>query len=59
MGTTGFSSNHWNVGDTLYNDATYRTKSVLSNSDNHLVAILGTREKMILGIHYINKGLAQ
>ena len=40
MGSTGFGSNYWNPGDTLYNDAVMRTNYVLNNFNSKLVAIL-------------------
>jgi hypothetical protein len=40
MGSTGFGSNYWNPGDTLYNDAVMRTNYVLKNFNCKLVAIL-------------------
>lgn len=40
MGSTGFSSNYWNPGDTLYNDAVERTNYILEHFNSKLVAIL-------------------
>ncbi|MCX6268931.1 MAG: sialate O-acetylesterase [Bacteroidetes bacterium] len=40
MGATGFGSNHWNAGDTLYQDAVKRTNFVLEHFNSRLVAIL-------------------
>ena len=40
MGCTGFASNYWNVGDTLYVDAVERTNYVLKHFNSKLVAIL-------------------
>ena len=40
-GSSGFINNFWNPGDTLYEDAVFRTNKVLSqNPNNRLVAIL-------------------
>jgi len=40
-GSTGLSTNHWNKGNALYNDAVERTRSALSlNKENKLIAIL-------------------
>jgi hypothetical protein len=40
LGGTGFWSNHWKVGDTLYNDAVMRTNLVLNKFNCKLAAIL-------------------
>ena len=40
MGSTGFSSNYWNPGDTLYQDAVARTNFVLEHFNSRLAAIL-------------------
>lgn len=52
-GQTGFKGNDWNKGDTLYEDAIYRTNHVLSTYKSKLIAILWHQgENDVTNINY-------